>query len=95
VTGSSVLRLAALDLCSTPTLHKVAANGRSSSKLRLGVASRRRFLRLQQCVVSLVKIGVGVGFSLVLPAVSLELLLVASKFVRVFSVNLGMYGAFF
>jgi hypothetical protein len=43
VTGSSVLRLVAPDLCSTPALHKVAANGRSSSKcawaLLLGVDS--------------------------------------------------------
>jgi hypothetical protein len=39
--------------------------------------------------LSLVKIGVGVGFGIVLPAMSLELLLVVSKFVRVFSVKLG------
>jgi hypothetical protein len=45
--------------------------------------------------VSLVKIGVGVGFGLVLPAVSLELLLVVSKFARIFSIKLGMYYAFF
>jgi hypothetical protein len=32
--------------------------------------------------VFLVKIGVGVGFELVLPAMSLKLLLVVSKFVR-------------
>jgi hypothetical protein len=41
VTGSSVLRLAASDLCSTPALRKMADNGRSSSKVRLGIASGR------------------------------------------------------
>jgi hypothetical protein len=40
--------------------------------------------------VSLVKIGVGVGFELVLPPVSLELLLVVSKFARIFSIKLEM-----
>jgi hypothetical protein len=48
-------------------------------------------VRLQQYVVSLVKIGVevGFGFGLVLPAISLELLLLVFKFARVFSVKLG------
>jgi hypothetical protein len=45
--------------------------------------------------LSLVKIGVGVGFDLVLPAMSLELLLVVCKFVRVFSIKLGMYCDFY
>jgi hypothetical protein len=52
-------------------------------------------VQLQQCVVSLVKIGVGVGFDLVLSAMSLRLLLVVFKFVRVFSIKLGMYCAFY
>jgi hypothetical protein len=43
--------------------------------------------------VSLVKIGVevgfGFGFGLVLPAINLELLLLVFKFARVFSVKLG------
>jgi hypothetical protein len=50
-------------------------------------------VRLQQYVVSLVKIGVevgfGFGFGLVLPAINLELLLLVFKFARVFSVKLG------
>jgi hypothetical protein len=41
-----VLWSAVVDLCSTPVLHKLAADGRSSTRLRLG-ASRRRFLRPQ------------------------------------------------
>jgi hypothetical protein len=41
VTGSSVLRLAASDLCSTPAFRKMADNGRSSSKVHLGIASGR------------------------------------------------------
>jgi hypothetical protein len=95
VAGSSALRPVVPDLCSTLALRKMAADGHSSSKMRLGVGPGRRFVRLQQCVVSLVKIGVRVGFGLVLPAMSLELLLVVSKFVRVFSVKLGMYCAFY
>jgi hypothetical protein len=46
VTGSSVLQLAAPDLCSISALRNVAANGHSSSKVCLGVASSCRFLRL-------------------------------------------------
>jgi hypothetical protein len=41
------------------------------------------------------KIGVGVGFELVLPTMSLELLLVVFKFVRVSSVKLRICCAFY
>jgi hypothetical protein len=37
VAGSLALQPAASDLCSTLTIRKMAADGRSSSKLRLGV----------------------------------------------------------
>jgi hypothetical protein len=47
VVGSSALRPAAPDLCSTLALRKMAADRRSSSKLRLGVVPGRRFVRLQ------------------------------------------------
>jgi hypothetical protein len=90
VPGSSVLRSVAADLCSTLALRKMTADGHSSSKVRLGVASRRRFLRIQHCVASLIKIGVEVELVLRIfrraeaPTMSLELLLIVSKFVRVF-----------
>jgi hypothetical protein len=45
--------------------------------------------------LSLVKIGVRVGLELVLRAMSLELLLVVFNFVRVFSVKLKIYCAFY
>jgi hypothetical protein len=95
VARSSALRPAAPDLYSTLTLHKMVADGCSSSKLRLGVVPGQRFVQLQQCIVSLVKIGIGVRFGLVLPALSLKLLLVVFKFVRIFSVKLVMYCAFY
>jgi hypothetical protein len=83
---TSVLWPAAADLFSTSVLRKVAADERSSSKLRMGDASGRQFLRLQQYVASLEKIGSGVGLLLASFAMSLELLLAISKFVREFGV---------
>jgi hypothetical protein len=41
VVGSSALRTAVLDLCSTLALRKMAVDGRSSSKLRLSVVPGR------------------------------------------------------
>jgi hypothetical protein len=61
VSESSVLWPAVADLCSTPALSKMTTNGRSSSK---GVAFGRRFLQLQQCVASFMKIGVEIGLML-------------------------------
>jgi hypothetical protein len=93
---SSVLWPVAADLCSTLVLRKVTTDGRSSSKLHLGDASGRQFLWLQQCVASLENVGGGVGLVLSFfrragaPSMSLELLFAISKFVRVFSVKLGM-----
>jgi hypothetical protein len=45
-----------------------AADTRSSSKLRLGVGSRRRLLWHLQCLASLVKVGDGVWVCFELPS---------------------------
>jgi hypothetical protein len=98
---SSVLWPPPVDLCSTPVLHKVVADGHSSSKLCLGDASGRQFLRLQQCVASGEKVGGGDGlvssffWRAGAPTMSLELLLEISKFVSVFFCKVRMYCAIF
>jgi hypothetical protein len=51
------------DFLSSSFLHKRAADTRSSSKLRLGVGSRRQLLRHLQGLASLVKVGDEVGFA--------------------------------
>jgi hypothetical protein len=60
---SSVGLLSAADFLSSSLLRKRAADTCSSSKLRLGVGSRRRLLRHLQGLASLVKVGDGVGFA--------------------------------
>jgi hypothetical protein len=60
---SSIGSSAAADFLSSSSLRKRAVDTRSSSKLCLGVGSRRRLLRHLQGLASLVKVGDGVGFA--------------------------------
>jgi hypothetical protein len=60
---SSVGLPVAADFLSSSFLHKRAADTHSSSKLRLGVGSRRRLLRHLQGLASLAKVGDGVRFA--------------------------------
>jgi hypothetical protein len=81
----------------------MAADRCSSPKVRLGVGSGRQFLRLHQCLASLVEVGDGGQIAtsfrrragVPAPAMSLELPSIISKFVRIFSVKLKIYCAKF
>jgi hypothetical protein len=91
----------AVDPCSSPYLLRTVADGCSSSKLRLGVGPGCQFLRLHQCLTSLEEVGGGVQFAVTFrrragtPVMSLEVLAVISKVVRVLFVKWGMYCANF